>query len=488
MILKVLPSAGYNDIENEVHVQGLNFNEGISLTMRLSDTVSGTGQISQTITLTTTRINGSLLRAIVPEGLEAGIYDMTATNPNNLEGTLAEAYSVLSPDGNNDLTAYDYELWVNPIVPREGETVDLGVFVYRYGGKDVLQDVEVRFMLTDPFTGTELGTSTIPFLDPPEGHDSTRPIQVTFPHTGTFDIYAIIDPNDLVAEDNELNNIVMRTITVLPAGDDNTVPVVQNILINGGKNETVQTPGVSVEVDVFDPAPSSGVVASHIVEYIYNIGASQWIPVAQSGWLTYTDTPSTYQWSLQNKAGIHYLHVRAIDGNGNVSIGNSMQRVNYEPSIERVERRETRIYRYDVGEGNSLEVALEVLKGDADLFVWSGRSEQSKWVSNLDEGNELVSIPVTEIAPGVYQIEVYGFTAADYRLNVAIKAGQNANSVAQVGGTSPDKAQPSKPVVEVNNVPDPRNGTIPAVSLPAADDEPVGPSTPAVYLPLITNG
>jgi hypothetical protein len=311
---------------------------------------------------------------------------------------------------------------------------------------------------------------------------------VTFDQPGTYDIYAVIDPENAVAEDNELNNVVIRTITVAKPNEDTTVPVVQSITITGdGSNtQTAQTPNVTLDVTAIDPEPNlSGMQSINIIEYEYNQGARQWIPIAQSDWLAYTTVTGAYRWSLQPSIGMHYLQVRAMDNAGNVSVGDSQQMTNYQPTFDRVERDETRVYRYTVEDGQSLSVALEVLEGDADLYVWSSREDQSAWVSNQSVGDEQVVIPASKIVPGVYQVEVYGYSAATYRLHVTKGSTQQIQSAdirTELSSTvAQEKPQPQAPVVPVASVPDARQGTIPAPQINVQDD----PADPAVYLPLV---
>ncbi|WP_129671862.1 VWA domain-containing protein [Candidatus Chloroploca sp. Khr17] len=467
VLSSVLPSLGYNDQDVEVTVAGFNFADGITLTLGTTE-------------LVTQRINGTTLQAVVPALMPVGTYAVTVTNPDGQQATLPDAYTVLDASSNNDLLGYDHEIWLNPVTPRAGETTEIGVLVHRLGGKAVLQDVVVEFR-RDAVDGPVLGRSTVPFLDPPNSVESTTPLAVTFTQTETFDLYALIDPDDLVPEDTEINNVVSRTVTVLAASPDRTVPVVQRITVGDGSSTSVNTPQARIAVEATDPSPNpSGVRSIHVIEYVYNVGAGQWVPVVQSGWMPYSATPSDVNWTMLPVSGMHYLQVRALDEAGNISIGRSQQLVNYEPTAEEIGRRQTHTYRYTAEAGQQLTANLEVLSGDADLYVWSSRADQSARVSNLDGGaNEQVIIPASEIVPGVYQVEVYGFTAARYRLSVVIEAPTTAALQATTaGGLSATKSEPLEPIVPVNSLPDERAGLTPGPTLTAA--------THRVYLPLLT--
>ncbi len=82
---------------------------------------------------------------------------------------------------------------------------------------------------------------------------------------------------------------------------------------------------------------------------------------------------------------------------------------------------------------------------------------------------------LTIVAPiaGMYQIEVHGFSAAEYRLIVEIKTAGEIE-VAQIsGGVDPNKQTPAQPPVANNSTP-----------LPVAIDSPgIGQQT--VFLPLV---
>lgn len=68
---------------------------------------------------------------------------------------------------------------------------------------------------------------------------------------GSYTILAEIDPDGTVPETNELNNVVSRTVTILPPLADTTSPVVTGFWINGGASRTA-TRGVTLTVTATD--------------------------------------------------------------------------------------------------------------------------------------------------------------------------------------------------------------------------------------------
>jgi hypothetical protein len=181
---------------------------------------------------------------------------------------------------------------------------------------------------------------------------------------------------------------------------------------------------------------------------------------------------------------MHYVSARALDKAGNVSLGHAHTQINYTPERDSIAQGETHIYRYTLTEGEALTVDLEVMSGDADLYVWSSQAVSSKWVSNRAEGNEQVIIPADEVVAGTYQVEVHGLRAAEYRLQVnadpaAMSQLQATAEVSQF--TDATKEQPEQPVVPVDSLPEEDWMGMPPLPTP-----PGIPNTQtSLYLPLV---
>ena len=467
-IVQMMPAFGFNNRSTELVVQGLNFAPDAQV--RLGNRA-----------LITTRINETALLAVVPAGLAPDTYTVIVRNPGNRESQRTAAYTVLDADDADydDLFASSNDLWLDPAPPRANVPVQLGLLVQRRGGKVPLENVTVEFR-SDTMDGPLLGTATVPFLDPYSSIESTIPVTIIFPQSGTFTIYAIIDPEDQVAESNDQNNVVGRTIAVADTHEDQVPPRVDRTDINGSSNTIVSTRDIMVDIWASDLASDdSGVEAVHIIEYIYSQGAQQWVPVAQSGWMPYATTPARYPWSLVPLPGMHYLQVRVRDQAQNISVRAVNQLVNYEVPIDSIEAGETRIYRYVVAEGQEWHVDLEVQSGDADLYVWSSNGNTPPWVSNQEgSSDEQVIISADNVESGVYQIEVHGYTRAQYRLLTRIGTPQEGMLAQEYSILSEARPRLTEPVVAVNNMPDERSGSIlPSTPLPQTGQ--------AVYLPLV---
>ncbi len=430
----VRPNQGRANVPNDVNVYGGNFARGA--TVRLGETA-----------LSTTRVDGTLLQAVVPAGLSVGIYDVTVTNPDGGTATLANAYTVFETSS-DDLFGNDYELWVDPPSPHAGEAARVGLIVQRQGGKETLSDVTVRFYLGDPDAGgTRLGDGAISLLSP-RSSDSTSGVAWT-PSKGEQTLFAVIDPDNRVAEAIESNNVVSRRVVVLPPAPDDVAPRVESAAVNSGSPATVDR-NVALDATAVDPAPGTGVSALRFVEFEYSQAANQWVPVQESDWLGYDAARSSHPWRLIPATGMKYLQTWAVDGAGNISLFPFGSLINFLPPEHAVSGDQSRIYRYALRQGQTLTARVEPLEGDPDLYVWAPDHEtRPPWVSNGAGGNDAVSF----VAPvdGTYQVEVYGYTAAKYRLIVDVT--ENSVISADAAYVNQEKAQPAQPVVPVGSLP-----------------------------------
>ena len=77
--------------------------------------------------------------------------------------------------------------------------------------------------------------------------------------------------------------------------------------------------------------------------------------------------------------------------------------------------------------------------------MWAPDHEtRPPWVSNKETGVDEVTFSVE--VDGTYQVEVYGFTDAEYRLRVEVADSVNAASVTTRSGDKPVRSQPLVPV------------------------------------------
>lgn len=437
MIAEVRPNQGRADLPNEINIYGANFAEAAVVHLGSSR-------------LEVTYISGAQLRATVPAGLEVGVYSLDVTNPDGGSARMNDAYTVFDA-ANDDLFGYGYELWVEPVAPHADSEATIGLIVHRQGGKQPLNNVVVRFYLGDPHTvGTPLGDGVILLLSP-RSSGSTPGVAWKPPTGGDYELYAVIDPDGAIPEEREDNNEIQRIVSVLPPLPDAVAPHVDTFTLNDG-SPTTSSRDVRLNTTASDPSPSSGLASLLFIEYEYSQGANQWTPVYASDWLSYDTTHANYPWKLLPSAGVKYLQAWAADNAGNISTFPYKAFVNYIPPTDRVGVNQGRIYRYQLEVGQQLMVQVDPVAGDPDLYIWApDYSTRPPWVSNLSNGTEQISF----VAPisGVYQIEIYGFTSAEYRLEVDIAAADAVGAEQVATGVDDTKPVPSQPLVLITSEP-----------------------------------
>ncbi len=430
-------------------------------------------------------------------GLSEGYYEAQlialSDTSRNVTGPVNVVLEVGEPDGGiwhgNEQRN---DLWITPFFPRVGQQAQVGALVHHPGGKNVLADVPVRFFLNGLDEANRLGDSVVPFLDPPPNpgeFGNTVPLTVTLTEAGTHTLYGIVDPDNTLGDLFIGELVISRTVVVQPpsATDDAISPIITNLRVNNGNPEATSN-DVPIELRASDPddaGPASGVRGMKLIEYLYRDEIERWVPVQRSEWISYTEGITlTTQWTLAAGDGMRYIHARATDAVGNISIGPvPLVLVNYQQPSTAIAQGEVHVYRYEVAAGQQITARLESLSGDADLYVWSNNAAESGRVSNLSDAPDVVVVPASQVSPGVYQVEVYGYTSAEYRLTVTVDAALASRSTLQQdeGGTDDSKAQRGASLLPVSSVPDARLDILSFTEIEAL----IEGETEAVYLPLI---
>ena len=363
-------------------------------------------------------------------------------------------------DSDDDLLGYDYEVWVDPATPVAETPVKLGAVIHRLAGKRVLSDVGVRFSLGDPAHGGQtIGDALVERLSPRSSALSSA-VAWTPPAAGTYTLYLQIDPQNRINETDEGNNLLQRTVTVRSATatptDDLLAPHVDDFAI-GDNATTVATRTVQLAVTVSDPAPSAGIASVAFVEYAYAPAAGAWRIAQSSDWLPYQLAPARYDWQLHAEPGLKYIQAWAKDKAGNIALFPYTRYINYAPPIFQVEQATIQILRFGVQAGDRLTIRLLAVRGDPDLYFWPPDHQEGRppWVSNLRNGVDAVSL--TAPVAGNYQLEIYGFTLAEYQLQIiqepASTAAAQTDVAAAEGGIDPSKVRFTQPWVKLNSNP-----------------------------------
>ncbi len=308
------------------------------------------------------------------------------------------------------------------MVPYAGNQVDVSLVVHRRGGDDLLTDLPVRFAVN----GVPVGDAIIPNVAI-DGQPNTHRVPFTPTVEGAYTVTAVIDPEGTVLESTQANNVVTRTIEVLPAGGDVEAPIVNSLTINGEAGQTVTSTEVTLSVLATDVG-GSDVTEIRYVEFEYSQGARLWIPVQDSQWLNYTLNRSNRAWKLTPVGGTHYIQAWTKDSEGNISHRPYQAYVTYLPPSEWVGPNQARFYRRTLAAGESLSVTVTPLSGDPDLFVWPPDWETGRepWVSDRI-GVVVDDVAFTAPVSGVYQIEVRVHPdvvgGAEYQLEIQTGSG-----------------------------------------------------------------
>lgn len=443
-IEEVQPHQGTNDVPNDITIEGEHFMNGAVVILGTSPPITLTHVI---------RLDTETLRATIPAGLASGTYNLRVVNPDG-DRSNPRPYTVVDPVTEDDLYSTNYELYTDPVSIHAGDQVGLYLTVHRQGGEATLANIAVRFYDGNPFRdGVLIGEGQVFFLEP-DGSQNTTPVNwdTTGQH-GWHVIYAVIDPDNKVTETVERNNIVRREIKVKEPPGDKTAPVVTAFEINGGA-EVTYSPDVTLEVRAKDNAGGSGMDAMFFVELLFNQAVLQWVPVQGSGWLPYSNH---YDWTLLDSAGMHYLQAWAADKAGNISLYPMKARINYVPTTDHIEANQVRLYRQKLTAGQRLTVTVSPTSGDPDLYVWSPDSLTPPWFSILS-GTEPDQVSFVADQDGIYQIEVYGYTAADYTISIEVTNGATFQGDAEpesgtITGPNASKTPRSQPVTGVNDEP-----------------------------------
>jgi hypothetical protein len=479
-LIGVGPSYGWNDVETYVHIYGNGDDFTEPLTVSLRNTP-----------LTVTEVLSDRLLVIVPARMTPSLYDLTVETANGLSDTLEAAYRVLEPTDVDDLTSFREWLWSEPRTMRVGYTESaLGLNVQRLGGRlfqnQHLNGVTVEFVLKLESRDVVLGRSQTPPIGP-TFVESTGKVIWEPEEAGQYLICAIIDPDHEIDERDgeepnraEDNNQICRTVTVLEQVLDLVNPVVNyDFQLNDGASSTS---AVTVTLDVTGedppPNPRSGLDALRFLEFEYILGAG-WSPVQGSDWIPYSTAHQDYPWTLADTYGIRYMRVWSVDKAGNISLDSRVGRINLLPSeqVASVAKGQLDFYRIFVNAGETLSVTLTPEKGDPDLYIW-GSGNNSPWSSNNPLGVESLTIPMTET--GTYQIEVHGYTEAEYYLSFEVTEVQPLRA-SQAG--SDNKPVPTGPRVPLEDIPADNLSLDPPQS-PVSDPPP--PVSNNIYLPIMT--
>ncbi len=332
-----------------------------------------------------------------------------------------------------DLYSLDYLLVMSPVLPQSGVNTNIALSVIRSGGSIVLDNiVEVTYYLNSPDPSNILGVATLGNLQP----DSiNRSNSITWKPTapGNYLLYAVIDSSNKVAEQDETNNVIVRQITVMPPPNpgDHTSPIVNLFKINLGA-ATTENLDVSLYLSASDVG--SRVTKTIFAEFVYSQTINTWVPVHTSEWMPFTGSSTTYPWKIDTTPGAHYLISWVSDQYGNISAP-YMTHINYNPGIIVVEQNQVSIYRLALQAGQTITATLTSISGDADIYAFSPLHLDGNRVlvgASYSTGTE-DKIVIHAAETGVFQLEIEGYSAAQFSLTLQIAGTSSASQFAPSG-------------------------------------------------------
>ncbi len=399
-----------------------------------------------TETLEVKHVEFGLAIALVPYGLTPGFYDVIVETTNG-QATLPNGYEVIATGATGDLRSAPERLWSAPSPLRVGYSQSsVGLMVQNSDPRESTPSVTVEFRLNSS-DGELLGRGTTPLLGPGRT-ESTTPVTWEPTNAGSYTICAIIDPDNEIDETDEENNTVCRAVRALRLVHDIVPPEIDSFVIADG-TEFTEDANVTLDVSATDyPIPgASGVSVVNFIEFEYSLGAGGWVPVNESGWIDYETAQVDYPWSLTETYGMRYMQVWAADNETNIKERNTISQVAGADVINLLPKEQSDhvaqhgivFYRIRLEEGDTFVATLTPVNGDPDLYVWGASGEL--WHSNSYTGVETVTFqaPIT----GTYQIEVRGFSDADYTLTFGeTNISQSLSLRSQNAGPKPVPTEP----------------------------------------------
>jgi len=216
---------------------------------------------------------------------------------------------VILPPTKPELTLGDWSISFAPNGSiNAGEQVTINATIFNFGTTNAT-NVMVKFYDGDPNSGGILIGSNTTNLGPLWFNDTT----ITWTASaGTHNIYVVIDPDNLVAEINESNNVANKTITIVLLPDliiANLSPSKTNLLIN----ETITFTVVTKNTGNLSTINSSYTYYYLGTTYLGNISVGVLdINIAQT---------NNFTWTCPSTAGTYTIKAKA-DATNTVSEGN----------------------------------------------------------------------------------------------------------------------------------------------------------------------
>ncbi len=443
-ITKVNPNMSFNDVPSIVYLDGFGFSDVLSVVLKgtMTDTLTGT---LETV-LDVKYVDPVLLVAEIPAGLAPGFYDIVA-NTATEQAVVSKGYELKDFADFEDLYALPEWFSTHPRPVRVGKAGSgISLTLEHLGGQGTVENVTVEFRLDD-VNGEILGRGTIASLAP-STKGSTELVSWQPKISKAYTLFAIIDPDNEIEESDELNNVITRTVFVLPQAEDTLPPIIESFLIEDDA-QTILEQDVTLDVKASDAEElgATGIEAIKFIEFEYILGARRWVPVQRSGWVTYKLAEFDYPWKMIPTFGMRYMQAWSVDGQRNISSEAGAEVIDLLPTEQTgyVGQHGVAFYRFKLKEGETFAATLKSISGDADLHVWGPTGQ--RWSSNT---NGIDNVEFEAPFTATYQIEVHGFTDANYNLIFGSNSNSSLRRMQRVG----PKPLPAEIAVPLDNWPE----------------------------------
>ncbi|HOT91029.1 MAG TPA: hypothetical protein PLJ78_02965 [Anaerolineae bacterium] len=429
VINQVFPNQGAADQPAQVEIYGANFQPGASAYLE---------QPYKIPALRTIYNSPDHLTVQWPGGLLAATYQVAVLNPDWSKGTLQAGYTALDLNPVNpadDLYGFNYELTSNQVYEYVGQPSAVWFVVHRLGGASTLNDVRVRFYigapgLTDPAgQATYIGEGSIAALPPNGFYPATVPW--TPSQAGYFELYAIIDPENVIPESGATNNMYHRGIQIKVQTPPDTSPPVVDAVTAPLKTSSGSAVLSITAHDVGD----SGLAWMDFVVWEYFPSVRAWLVTDETGWMPYD---SVYWYSFGYFSGPRYIDVWVADAARNISTAPGSALVNYLKPDNFIMQGESHLYLFPLTQNAafSADMRFRFTFDDADLYLWPPDYPSRPYWYSANEGPTAEHIGITAPVEGYYWLEVYGYATSFYDLSVNTAAKTTlAGTTAPLTGT-----------------------------------------------------
>ncbi|HSH05628.1 MAG TPA: leucine-rich repeat domain-containing protein [Anaerolineae bacterium] len=270
----------------------------------------------------------------------------------------------------------------------------------------VIQDDNIVFSNTINIRYLITGTQTLP------------DVVWTPTEPGEYTIMIITDPDDVISETNELNNVWATDGTDIVFPPNGQTP--PNMTIDIGDLQWFHSMPITITLEQLAPTtPRITIVDVCIFYYPDNSNPSILTPI-EYGCEEYRGTalnPTselaiTIPPELANKTII--IQVWGRSGHGQ-TVQPAKATFNYTPANAIVDSGKFHYFLYTVEAGDTLFFDLEATVGDPNIFVWDPYSFGTPIYQGTDVGSDQLSV-IAQFS-GTYIVGIYGETDAIYTLN-----------------------------------------------------------------------